>query len=481
MAKQLIKRNWESFLATLIFTFDVILYNLALPVASYLRWNTLDNFDEKYYLLFTVINVFFLIGAALTGMYRGVLKAPLETQRYNMRRFTWYVALFFMSYLFLIKGHEYSRGTILIFLFVQYTFLDLFHSLFLQIRHYFINRGLGVKKTIIVGADDSALNFSRDLKYKFDEDYEIIGFLRNGFPKNPPKEIEKHIIGKYEDIDKILNQQQVDRIFVVSDSMDRLKYEKIRQAAEKKNIKLKMVTPQAIHLIKGAHIKDITGVPLTTDSHRYKIGKLQRLLKRSFDIVFASVLLLLLSPLILFISFLIKTGSTGPIIFKHSRSLFKGGKEFDFYKFRTMVVNADEIKEKMSHLNESNGALFKVKDDPRITKIGKLLRRYSLDELPQLFNVLKGDMSIVGPRPLPINDFDKIERGNGKINYDWYIKRGEVQPGITGLWQVSGRSKLSFEEMVMLDLYYIENQSIFFDLEILFETIPTVLTAKGAY
>ena len=167
------------------------------------------------------------------------------------------------------------------------------------------------------------------------------------------------------------------------------------------------------------------------------------------------------------------------MFFKQKRASYKGGPTFDFYKFRTMYVNAEQIKEKLLQQNESNGALFKIKKDPRVTPIGRFLRKYSLDEIPQFINVLKGEMSIVGPRPLPVKDFDLIK--NGKINYDWYTKRGLAKPGITGLWQISGRSDLSFEEMCLLDLYYIENQSIFFDLEIMFETIPVILTGRGAY
>ena len=144
-----------------------------------------------------------------------------------------------------------------------------------------------------------------------------------------------------------------------------------------------------------------------------------------------------------------------------------------------MYRNADQIKQELMAKNESNGALFKIKKDPRITFFGRVIRKLSLDEVPQFLNVLKGEMSIVGPRPLPVKDFE-IMKDVG-MSIDWHKQRGNVKPGITGLWQISGRSNLSFEEMLLLDLYYIEHQSIFFDLEILFETIPTVFLGKGAY
>ena len=144
-----------------------------------------------------------------------------------------------------------------------------------------------------------------------------------------------------------------------------------------------------------------------------------------------------------------------------------------------MYVKSDEIKSKLLNKNEAGGALFKIKKDPRVTPFGKFIRKLSLDELPQFINVLKGEMAIVGPRPLPIKDFSRIKESG--IYYKWHKQRGDVKSGITGLWQIAGRSNLSFDDMLYLDLYYIEHQSVFFDIEILFETIPVILLGKGAY
>ena len=157
----------------------------------------------------------------------------------------------------------------------------------------------------------------------------------------------------------------------------------------------------------------------------------------------------------------------------------KNGKEFNFFKFRSMVNGAEELKCTLMGNNESDGALFKIKNDPRVTRVGKIIRKSSIDELPQLLNVLKGDMSLVGPRPLPLADFNRAQ----ETPSFWHaIKdRDSVKPGMTGLWQISGRSEIKFKEMILLDLYYVENYSLLFDIEILFETISVVLFRRGAY
>jgi lipopolysaccharide/colanic/teichoic acid biosynthesis glycosyltransferase len=240
-----------------------------------------------------------------------------------------------------------------------------------------------------------------------------------------------------------------------------------------------MVSPYVNNLMRQFNVKDVTGVPLTVDSSRIRFRRWNLLLKTLFDKLFVFTFSAILVPVGLLISAVIKLSSKGPVLFKQKRTLYKGGPEFTFYKFRTMYENADELKEQFLKNNESNGALFKMRNDPRITPVGRILRKYSLDELPQFLNVLKSEMSIIGPRPLPVKDFEMIK--NGTMNYDWYIKRGDLKPGITGMWQVSGRSNMSFEEMCLLDLYYVENHSIFLDLEILFETVPAMLMGKGAY
>jgi exopolysaccharide biosynthesis polyprenyl glycosylphosphotransferase len=195
-------------------------------------------------------------------------------------------------------------------------------------------------------------------------------------------------------------------------------------------------------------------------------------IKRVFDIVVSALMLVLLSPLLLVIALAVKLTSSGPVLFRSPRPGI-GGETFDCFKFRTMKQNADALQAELELLNEADGALFKIREDPRLTKVGGFLRRSSLDEIPQLLNVLRGEMSLVGPRPLPRRDYERLE--------EWHKKRYLVLPGLTGLWQVSGRSELDFDDLVRLDFLYIERWSVFLDIVIMLRTIPAVFARRGAY
>jgi exopolysaccharide biosynthesis polyprenyl glycosylphosphotransferase len=194
--------------------------------------------------------------------------------------------------------------------------------------------------------------------------------------------------------------------------------------------------------------------------------------KRTFDIVGGGLLTLAFAPVMGVTALAIKLTSRGPVLYRSSRPGI-GGKPFACMKFRTMVVGAEGLQEELEQQNEVGGAIFKIRQDPRVTPVGRFLRRWSLDELPQLFNVLRGEMSLVGPRPLPQRDYDRLE--------DWHRKRYLVLPGMTGLWQVSGRAELDFDELVRLDFIYLERWSVFLDLTILLKTVPAVFRAKGAW
>ena len=198
---------------------------------------------------------------------------------------------------------------------------------------------------------------------------------------------------------------------------------------------------------------------------------LYEVIKRIIDIVASFTGLILLSPLILIVSMLIKLESKGEVIFKQKR-VGLNGKEFYMYKFRSMVINAEELKEQLESQNEMSGPMFKIKDDPRITKVGKFIRKTSIDELPQLINVIKGDMSLVGPRPSLPKEVEKFEQ--------WMMERLEVKPGLTCIWQISGRNNIDFEDWMKLDIKYVRERSLALDFKLIFKTIFVLFGDKNA-
>jgi exopolysaccharide biosynthesis polyprenyl glycosylphosphotransferase len=281
-----------------------------------------------------------------------------------------------------------------------------------------------------------------------------------------------------EQLKNLVRKQSIERVVVTTLEMPVKTIADIFEACKETGANLKLLSQESEELLRFSYVKDLAGITLYA-SPRRRIEKAKGLTKRAFDIVGSALAILLLSPILVLASLAIMIESGRPVVFRQKRSLTKGGKEFDFFKFRSMVRHADEMKEGLAKRNEADGALFKMRDDPRMTRVGKIFRRLSIDELPQLFNVLKGDMSLVGPRPLPTRDFNRLN-----VTEEFWAAirhRESAKPGITGLWQISGRSDTGFREMVLLDCYYIENQSLLFDLEILFATIPVVLFGKGAY
>jgi len=194
--------------------------------------------------------------------------------------------------------------------------------------------------------------------------------------------------------------------------------------------------------------------------------------KRGFDLVVSALIAIVGVPIWLLIGLAIKLDSRGPVFYRDTR-VGLNEREFDMLKFRTMRADAEAQQAGLETANEAEGALFKIRDDPRVTRVGRVLRRFSIDEIPQVLNVLRGEMSLVGPRPLPVRDYELLE--------PWHRKRYLVLPGMTGLWQVAGRSSLSFDDLVRLDFYYLEHWSIWLDISILLKTLPAVLAARGAY
>jgi lipopolysaccharide/colanic/teichoic acid biosynthesis glycosyltransferase len=239
---------------------------------------------------------------------------------------------------------------------------------------------------------------------------------------------------------------------------------------------VRIATPEVHEVLARTRLYGFAGVAYHAPP-RTVLQQWEGSLKRLFDLVLSCALIVLSLPLALVIGLMIGLESRGGVIFRQMRTLSPLARPIRVYKFRSMVKNAEDGQDPGEH--PEAGIIFKHRNDPRVTGVGRFIRKFSIDELPQLINVLKGEMSLVGPRPLPLADFQRLPPGDPASPL--YERRRSAKPGITGLWQVSGRSKLTFQEMVVLDLYYAEHRTLLFDLEILLQTIPAVLTGRGAY
>jgi exopolysaccharide biosynthesis polyprenyl glycosylphosphotransferase len=248
--------------------------------------------------------------------------------------------------------------------------------------------------------------------------------------------------------------------------------ESIVRRCEEQGITVRVRTEMSTLHIARSYLDELEGVPVVTIQSGPQDGW-QLVVKRLIDIVGSAALLLLLIPLFVVVALLIKLDSPGPVFFAQERVGFNK-RRFRIVKYRTMLDGSDQRQHMLEHLNEAEGPVFKIKYDPRITRVGRFLRRFSIDELPQLINVLKGDMSLVGPRPLPVRDVKKID-------LQWHKRRFSIKPGITCLWQVNGRSDIGFNDWVRMDLDYIDKWSLGLDLKILILTIPAVFRGPGAY
>jgi exopolysaccharide biosynthesis polyprenyl glycosylphosphotransferase len=278
-------------------------------------------------------------------------------------------------------------------------------------------------------------------------------------------------LGSVGDLPRIFAERDVDELIVAETEFDDRALLEIVDLAHRRGVRVRAAPSTAELLTQRAEYVPGQGVPLFELRPPAFVGT-DWVLKRSFDLLVSFLVVVIGLPIWIAIAIAIKVESRGPVLYR-DRRVGLNEREFEMIKFRTMRRGADEQQERLEAKNEAEGALFKLREDPRVTRVGAFLRRFSLDEVPQVLNVLRGEMSLVGPRPLPIRDYKLLE--------PWHRKRYLVLPGMTGLWQIAGRSDLSFDDLVRLDFYYLENWSIWLDISILFRTIPAVLAGKGAY
>jgi undecaprenyl-phosphate galactose phosphotransferase len=331
------------------------------------------------------------------------------------------------------------------------------------------------RKVLILGDGKAGKMLASQLMYENPIGLEIVGFIDDSKKIGDEIVNDKKVIGHFDHIKGIIEQDKIDELIIAEDKRGEEDLLKLIDNCKRFNVSLKVTSELFDVVTKKLATEKYVDIPVVDVSPHYN-NKLTHTSKRLMDILLSAFALIFVSPLMILIAAIIKLTSPGPIFFKQKRIGFYG-KEFEIYKFRSMKIidgEDEERKEQMlKFLTDKSGEIkTKVVNDSRITWIGKLIRKTSLDELPQLFNVIKGDMSLVGPRPCLPYEYEHYP--------EWQKRRVSVLPGCTGVWQVWGRSAVSYKDSVVLDLYYINNMSPWFDLQLLFQTIPVMITARGA-
>lgn len=464
-----VRVNWRAYWATIGFLCDVtlvlVVMALSFALANALSGTPWQSLTHPGHLLAGILIV---IGAfASVGIYRRI--SEITWNEHGLLATKAFIAATFLWSLILFSGGEHERHYNV--LAAWCVIFPVLYGITWQVLRGWMNtlrkNGHGALRTLLIESldeDNRALPVAIPREHSR---YDVVGVIQTG---------EMHADEHHtEGITHLLRSGNVEHIVVTAPRLNG-EFKALRRLCQKYGVGLSFVSPEVDSLFATAGLQPHACLSISFDKAMVSGNKA---LKRVFDVVVSSVLLVLLAPLFLAIAVALKIESRGPVFFRQKRSLSDIDQAFEFLKFRSMRENAEGEKAGLVSSNESDGPLFKMKDDPRLTRVGRYLRRYSLDELPQLVNVWRGEMTLVGPRPLPVSDFSLLKYDAGFAEY--FRHRVRTKPGMTGLWQISGRSNLGFREMVLLDLYYIENRSLLFDFEILFQTIPVVLLGKGAY
>jgi exopolysaccharide biosynthesis polyprenyl glycosylphosphotransferase len=323
------------------------------------------------------------------------------------------------------------------------------------------------RRALLVGSGKHIEAVAHALAGRSHTPVDIVGYIS----LKPRPQNGLRSLGQLGELPEVLAGERIQEVIIADPDFPQEKAVELVDQCHQRGVSVHIAPSTMEILFKRAEFVPGESVPLFTLRPPVFEG-IDYAIKRTFDLVLSTALLVFLSPVLLASAIAVKLSSRGPVIY-HSTRPGMAGRPFRCLKFRTMRMHADQVQPDLESLNEASGALFKIRRDPRLTRVGRFLRRFSLDELPQLVNVIRGEMSLVGPRPLPLRDFERLE--------DWHKKRYLVLPGITGLWQVSGRSELDFDDLVRLDFLYLERWSVFLDLVIMLKTIPAVLSRRGAF
>ena len=486
------RRQWRLFEIGLTVIVDALLVYVAFRLAYELRYNVLFHSDlianfrsnilgSRERDIFTPFNSFkqeeigVILGAlvifALRGMYSMRLSGNVLQQMWRIVTSLTIGLSILVAYYFVFQPPSSSRLLVPFIWVCAVIILCLGRMLLSGLIGLLHRLGLGETRVLVVGSGRLGKMIMQHIVASPHLGYSIVGFLHD-MPYEAPGDFGRFtMLGTVDDLALVIRSMRVDEVIIALPS--ELHQQTIRSVhlCERLGASFKLV-PELYELsLSRIDMEAIEGIPLLGIKPK-TLNRVQSAVMRATDIVGATLLLLLGSPIWLCFALLIKLTSPGEVILRQTR-IGQRGRPFTCYKFRSMYQNAEQVLDSLLARNEAQGPLFKMKDDPRVTPIGKFMRRISLDEVPQLFNVIRGEMSLVGPRPPLPREVAQYE--------EWQKERLAMKPGMTGLWQVRGRSDLSFDEGVLMDLYYIQNWSLRLYYHILLRTIPAVLFSRGAY
>jgi exopolysaccharide biosynthesis polyprenyl glycosylphosphotransferase len=466
----------RALLASLVIA-DLISTNLAFFLAYYVRYIYElggDVAGESFveYVAYIPVQLLFvalcLLGYQLRGSYSLPRGTSLATEIASIAGSTAVAAMIVFALTSMVRYSASSR-LIFIYAWIFAVVLGIVGRVAIRvIRAQLHQRGMGVERVIVVGNNRQSRTVMQMLAQHAHLGYRVLGFVddtsRAAFGRFAA-------LGATQHLPTLIRDLKADRVIVALPAAEHNEILWVLDHCRADGVAYSLV-PDLFELrLSRVNLDTVMGIPLLSLDET-PIAGWNLFMKRALDVSLSAALLLLLAPLFAIVAIAIKAESRGPVFFRQVR-LGRHGVPFTCFKFRSMRDGAESELERLQQLNEADGPIFKIRADPRLTRVGQILRRASLDELPQLWNVVRGEMSLVGPRP-PIPD----EVGRYE---DWHRRRLDVVPGVTGLWQVSGRSELTFDEMVMLDIYYIENWSLGLDLQILTRTLPAVVAGAGAF
>jgi len=378
------------------------------------------------------------------------------------------IALF--AFVGLTKSNHVSRPFLAVFTAIDILVLVLMRVTIRSIAWSARARGLNSRAVLIVGTGEGARAHADRIAQNLQWGYRLVGFVSESVPSTAASVPQSQVVGNLKSIRRVLTEYVVDEVVVALPGRHLESMDSVLLGCEEMGVKTRLALDFFPNRIARVEVEHMNGAPMLTFSTTPPEGP-SMVIKRAMDVVFSGAFLLTFSWLYGILALLIKITSPGPVFYCQER-VGMNGRRFTFYKFRSMVVDADRRVTELQHLNEMDGPVFKIRNDPRVTRVGRFIRKFSLDELPQMWNVLRGDMSLVGPRPPIPSEVKKYE--------SWARRRLSVRPGLTCLWQISGRNHINFNEWMELDLAYIDNWTLGLDVKILLKTVPAVLAGRGA-